>query len=59
MTDSTEDKIKGKATELKGDVKEAAGKLFNDKKLETEGKADQIAGKVQEKVGDVKKVFNK
>jgi len=59
MTDSTEDKIKGKATELKGDVKEGAGKLFNDKKLEAEGKADQVAGKVQEKVGDIKKVFDK
>ena len=59
MTDSTEDKIKGKTTELKGDVKEAAGKVFNDKNLEAEGKADQVAGKVQDKVGDVKKVFNK
>ncbi len=58
MTNSTEDKLKGKATEVKGDVKEALGKVAGDKELEAEGQADQVAGKVQNKVGDVKKVFN-
>jgi len=58
MTNSTEDKIKGKATELKGDVKEAIGKVTDNPKLEAEGQADQVEGKVQNKVGDVKKVFN-
>ncbi len=59
MTDSTEDKIKGKATELKGDVKAAVGKATDNPKLESEGNADKAAGKVQNKVGDVKKVFDK
>jgi uncharacterized protein YjbJ (UPF0337 family) len=30
---------------FKGAVKESAGKIFGDKKLETEGKADKAAGK--------------
>jgi uncharacterized protein YjbJ (UPF0337 family) len=39
------DRIKGSAEQTKGAVKEAAGKVFGDKKLETEGKADKAAGK--------------
>jgi uncharacterized protein YjbJ (UPF0337 family) len=35
-------------------VKEAAGKVFGDKKLETEGKTDKAAGKVQNVVGGLK-----
>ena len=35
-------------------MKEAAGKVFGDKKLETEGKADKAAGKVQNAVGGLK-----
>jgi len=33
--------------EIKGKIKEVAGKVLGDAKLETEGKADQVAGKVQ------------
>lgn len=40
----------GKAQELKGRVKEAAGTLTGDKKLKQEGKADQVAGKVKQTV---------
>ena len=32
---------------FKGAVKESAGKIFGDKKLETEGKADEAARKMQ------------
>jgi len=35
-------------------VKEAAGKVLGDKKLETQGKADKVAGKVQNAVGGLK-----
>ncbi len=59
MSNSTEDKIKGEATKLKGDVKEGIGKLIGNEKLQAEGKADQAAGTVEKKVGDVKKVFDK
>ena len=33
--------IKGAADKAKGAIKEAAGKLIGDKKLETEGKLDR------------------
>jgi uncharacterized protein YjbJ (UPF0337 family) len=44
----------GSAQQAKGAVKEAAGKVFGDKKLETEGKADKAAGKVQNAIGGLK-----
>jgi uncharacterized protein YjbJ (UPF0337 family) len=44
---------KGVGKQLKGTVKEAAGKLTGDKVLEHEGKAERGIGKIQKKVGDV------
>jgi uncharacterized protein YjbJ (UPF0337 family) len=41
------DRIKGSAEQAKGAVKETAGKVFGDKKLETEGKTDKAAGAVK------------
>jgi uncharacterized protein YjbJ (UPF0337 family) len=38
----------GKAEEVKGRVKEAAGALADDDKLRREGKIDQAAGKVKQ-----------
>jgi len=38
------DRIKGSVEQAKGAVKETAGKVFGDKKLETEGKTDKAAG---------------
>lgn len=57
MKPSTKDQIAGKAHELKGAVKEAAGKATNNPDLETEGQAENLAGKVQKKVGQVEKVL--
>jgi len=48
------DRIKGSAEQTKGAVKEGAGKMFGDKKLENEGKADKAAGKIQNAVGGIK-----
>jgi uncharacterized protein YjbJ (UPF0337 family) len=48
------DRIKGSVQQAKGVVKEAAGKVFGDKKLETEGKIDKAAGKMQNAVGGFK-----
>ena len=48
------DRIKGSANQAKGAIKEAAGKLTGDAKLEAEGKSDKFAGKVQNAVGGVK-----
>ncbi len=48
------DRIQGAATKIKGSIKEAAGKVTGDTKLQAEGKADKAAGKVQNAVGGVK-----
>jgi uncharacterized protein YjbJ (UPF0337 family) len=48
------DRIKGSAEQAKGAVKETVGKVFGDKKLETEGKTDKAAGKVQNAIGGLK-----
>ena len=39
---------------VKGAIKEVAGKVTGDAKLETEGKSDKAAGKVQNAVGGLK-----
>ena len=54
-----QDKIKGEGNELKGKVKEEAGKLGGDKSTEVSGKWDQTKGEVQEHVGDAKINANK
>jgi uncharacterized protein YjbJ (UPF0337 family) len=48
------DRIKGAAEQAKGKVKEVAGKVTGDSKLEGEGKADQVAGKIQNAIGGIK-----
>jgi uncharacterized protein YjbJ (UPF0337 family) len=48
------DRIEGSAEQTKGAIKEAAGKVLGDKKLETDGKADKAAGKVQNAIGGLK-----
>ena len=49
-----EDRVKGSAKNLKGSVKETAGKALGDSKLETEGKGDKLTGKVQNAIGGIK-----
>ncbi len=48
------DRIEGMMDQAKGSVKEAAGKVSGDAKLEAEGKADKLSGKVQNAVGGTK-----
>lgn len=43
---------KGMGQRIKGDVKEATGRMTGDEELEIEGKADQVAGRGREKVGE-------
>ncbi|HTQ14223.1 MAG TPA: CsbD family protein [Rhizomicrobium sp.] len=45
------DRIKGSADQAKGAVKDAAGKMTGDQKLQAEGKADKLKGKVESAVG--------
>ena len=48
------DRIEGIGHQAKGAVKDAAGKLMGDKKMEAEGKAEKAAGKVQNAIGGAK-----
>ncbi|MBE0568249.1 MAG: CsbD family protein [Deltaproteobacteria bacterium] len=59
MKSSAKDKAEGAFHEVKGKVKEIAGKLSDNPKLEAEGTGEKIAGKVQGKLGRVKKVLGK
>jgi uncharacterized protein YjbJ (UPF0337 family) len=59
MKSSTKDQAEGKFHELKGAVKEIAGKLSDNPDLEAEGTGEKIAGKVQDKIGQIKKVLGK
>lgn len=46
--------LEGKGDQLKGKVKEAAGDLTDNHKLENEGKADQLGGDIKEKAADAR-----
>jgi len=59
MKSSTKDQIKGKANELKGAVKEKAGRATNNPEMEGRGRGEKVAGKVQQKIGQVKRVFER
>jgi uncharacterized protein YjbJ (UPF0337 family) len=48
------DQVAGLAKQMKGSVKQAAGKATGNRRTEVEGVADKIAGKVQKAYGDVK-----
>jgi uncharacterized protein YjbJ (UPF0337 family) len=49
--ESTEQQVKGTATDIKGRVKEAAGSLVGREDWEAEGQMDQIEGKVRKGAG--------
>jgi uncharacterized protein YjbJ (UPF0337 family) len=59
MKSSRRDESEGKLHEVKGSIKEIAGKALGNRKLERKGKAENTAGKIQGKVGQVKRVFGK
>jgi uncharacterized protein YjbJ (UPF0337 family) len=48
------DRIKGAANQAKGQMKDTAGKITGDAKLQAEGKADKMKGKIQNAVGGAK-----
>jgi len=53
------DEVQGKANQLKGRVKQAAGDLANDATLRDEGEADEVAGQAQEAFGTGKRKVGK
>ena len=48
------DRARGAADKTKGKIKEAAGKLTGDSKLQAEGKADKTSGTIKNAVGGIK-----
>jgi uncharacterized protein YjbJ (UPF0337 family) len=48
------DRIKGKAEELKGKIKEKTGQWTGDKETQAEGLMDQAKGKARDALGKVK-----
>ena len=52
-----EDRTKGKAKDVGGTLREAAGKAMNDKDMERRGKEDQAEGKLQKGFGEAKDAF--
>jgi uncharacterized protein YjbJ (UPF0337 family) len=59
MKSSTKDQAEGKFRKVKGKLKEIAGGLSDNPKLEVAGIYEKIAGIVQEKIGQVKKALGK
>ena len=51
--------VKGAVSTAKGAVKEVAGKLTGDRKLEAKGKAQQVQGEAQGVLGDVEDAVSK
>jgi uncharacterized protein YjbJ (UPF0337 family) len=52
-TDMDSNRIKGEARKVKGSIKEAAGKIIGERKLEAEGIAEKVAGTAQAAAGKV------
>jgi uncharacterized protein YjbJ (UPF0337 family) len=46
---ANEERIKGKAEELKGKIKGAAGDLLDDEQLEAEGRGEELKGQARQK----------
>jgi len=59
MKSSTRDETEGKLHQVKGKIKEIAGKVSMNPDLEAEGKDETFTGNAQEKIGQVKKVVGK
>jgi uncharacterized protein YjbJ (UPF0337 family) len=55
MKPCTKDKTEGKLREVKGRIKEEAGKATNKPDLEASGNVEKKAGKVQEWIGRAEK----
>jgi len=57
MKSSTKDQAEGKFHEVKGKIKEKAGRAINNPNLENEGTDEKTSGKVHKKIGQVEKVL--
>ena len=59
MKSSSKDQAEGKFHQVKGSIKELAGKVSVNASLESEGKNEKMAGKIKQKIGDVEKLLKK
>lgn len=57
MKPSTKDKTAGTLHEVKGGLKEKAGRAANNPRMEDEGRDEKNAGKVQKVVGKIEKAL--
>lgn len=48
------EQVAGVAKQIKGSVKQAAGKATGNRRVQAEGMAEKVSGKVQKTYGDVK-----
>ena len=51
------DQVEGRLDQATGKIKELAGKVIDNDRLEAEGKAEQLSGKVQAGLGDTKETI--
>jgi uncharacterized protein YjbJ (UPF0337 family) len=54
IMNSNKDQVEGRIKELKGTIKEVAGQVVGNEKLEEKGKVQKTLGRAQAKFGDVK-----
>jgi len=59
MKPSAKNQVAGSVHEVKGKIKEEAGELTDNPKLEGEGIGEKIAGKIQKKIGQLQRVIEK
>lgn len=53
------EQMKGTANKAKGEVKEAVGKMTDNRNLQADGKADKAKGEFQKGVSDAKETVKK
>jgi len=51
---SNKDQVEGRVKEIKGTIKEVAGRMVGNESLEAKGNVQKVVGKAQAKFGDVK-----
>jgi uncharacterized protein YjbJ (UPF0337 family) len=56
---STDDKFEAKGEEVKGRIKETAGRATDDEEMEAEGTAERVKGNLKQAVEKVKDAFKK
>jgi uncharacterized protein YjbJ (UPF0337 family) len=53
------DRLAGLGKQIKGSLKEAAGKAIGDARLQADGEIDRVEGKAQDAVGKIKESLNR